>query len=96
MEPTSGQVHNPSLQPRNEQVVKDGEQRHEGVRSMPKEADPESKIPAREQAFENLSGWRRVQAQVVHQDRPCNTRSNTRKRSRSNDRDAQQREDQSP
>jgi hypothetical protein len=93
VEPTSGQVHNPSLQPRNEHVVKYGEQRHEGVRSMPKEADPWSKIPARGQAFENLSRWRRVQAQVVHQDRSCN---NTRKRSRSNDRDAQQREDQSP
>ncbi len=64
----------PSLQPRNEQVVKYGEQRQEGVRSMPKEADPQSKTPARGQAFENLSRWRRVQAQVVHQDRPCNTR----------------------
>ncbi len=41
MEPTSGQVQNPSLQPRNEQVVKYGEQRQleEGVRSMPDEAD---------------------------------------------------------
>ena len=53
MEPTSGHVHNPSLQPRNEQVVKYGEQRQEGVRSMPKEADLRSKIPARGQAFEN-------------------------------------------
>ena len=88
----SGQVHNPSLQPRNEQVVKYGEQRQEGVRSMPKEADLRSKIPARGQAFENLSRWRRVQAQVVQQNRPCNARI----RSRSNDRDAQQREDQSP
>ena len=53
MEPTSGQAHNPSLQPQNEQVVKYGEQRQEGVRSIPKEADPQSKTPARGQAFEN-------------------------------------------
>ena len=60
MEPMSGQVHNPSLQPRNEQVVKYGEQRQEGVRSMPKEADLRSKTPARGQAFENLSRWLRL------------------------------------
>jgi hypothetical protein len=85
---TSGHIHNPSLQPPKDRRA--GKLEHSARRACArchKETDLRSKIPARHggQAFQNLSRrWLRVQAQVVHQNRSCNTRA----RSRSSDRDA--------